>query len=77
MQQREGDGAGEESLLRQAKHDGGVFADGVEHHRLLELGGDLAEDVDALGLEELQMAEAGRERTLVRSDFSIVWRTKP
>ncbi len=46
-----------EGLLRQAKHDGGVFADGVEHHRAFELGDDLADDVDAFRLERPQMVE--------------------
>ena len=58
VKEREGNGRGVEGLLREAQHDGGVFADGVEHHRVLELGGDLAEDVDALGLEELNVAQA-------------------
>ena len=49
-------GPGIEGLLRQAQHDGGILADGVEHHRVLELGRDLADDVDALGLEQLEMA---------------------
>jgi hypothetical protein len=59
MEEREGDGAGEEGLLREAQHDGGVLADGVEHDRVLELRGDFAEDLDALGLEEFEVAEAG------------------
>ena len=58
-------GAGIEGLLRQPQHDGGVFADGVEHHRVLELGGDLAEDVDALGLEKLDVVQPIRARASV------------
>src|SRR5262249_38046715 len=57
VQQGEGEPAGVERLLRQAQHDGGVLADRVEHHRPLELGGDLADDVDALGLEQFQMGQ--------------------
>ena len=34
-----------------------VLADRVEHHRVLELGRHLADDVDALGLELLQMRQ--------------------
>ena len=60
VQQRKRDGPGVEGLLRQPQHDGGILADGVEHHRLLELGRDLAEDVDALRLQRLQMAQLGR-----------------
>ena len=57
VQQRERQPAGVERLLRQPQHDGGVLADRVEHHRPLELGGDLADDVDALGLEYFQMGQ--------------------
>ena len=59
VQQREGNFAGEEGLLGEPQHDGGVFADRIEHDRIFELGGDLAQDVDALGLQQLQVAEAG------------------
>ena len=58
VKQRERDGRGIEGLLRQAQHDGGVFADGVEHDRVLELGRDFTEDVDALRLEELDVIQA-------------------
>ena len=37
---------------------GRVLADRIEHHRVLELGDDLAEDVDALGLELAQVRQA-------------------
>ena len=57
-----GIGAGIEGLLRQAQHHGRVFADGVEHHRPLELGGDFAQNVDALGFKQAQMAQARRRR---------------
>ena len=40
-----GIGAGVERLLRQAQQDRRVLADRVEHHRPLELGHDLADDV--------------------------------
>jgi hypothetical protein len=56
----EGNGAGEEGFLRETQHDGGVFADGVEHDGALELCGDLAEDVDAFGFQEAEVAEARR-----------------
>ena len=59
VEEREGDVAGIEGLLRQAQHHRGVLADGVEHHRVPELGRDFAQDVDALGLEQLQVAEVG------------------
>ena len=46
-----------ERLLGQAQHHRAVLADRVEHHRVLELGDHLAHDVDALGLELLEMCE--------------------
>ena len=44
-------------LLRQPYHHARVLADRVQHHRLFELRRHLADDVDALGLELLQMGE--------------------
>ncbi len=58
VQQRERDRPGVEGLLGEAEHHRGVLADRVQHHRLLELGDDLAQDVDALGLELAQVGEA-------------------
>jgi hypothetical protein len=43
--------AGIEGLEREMQHHRGVFSDGIEHHRVAELGRDLAHDVDALGFE--------------------------
>ena len=51
VQQRERNRPGIERLLRQPQQDRRVLADRVQHHRPLELGDDLAHDVDALGLE--------------------------
>jgi hypothetical protein len=39
------------------QHHGAVFADGVEHHRTLGLRDDLAQDLDALGFEPLQVIQ--------------------
>ena len=55
-----------EGLLRQAQHDGGVLADGIEHHRALALGDHLAEDVDGLGLQALQVGEHGGGQSAFR-----------
>jgi len=60
VQQREGELARVERLAGQVHHHRGVLADRVEHHRVVELGGDLADDVDALGFELLEVAQAGR-----------------
>mgnify|MGYP003349138318 CR=1 FL=1 len=57
VQQRERQRRWEERLLREAKHDRTVLAERVEHHRPLRLGDGLAEDVDALGLESLEMSQ--------------------
>jgi hypothetical protein len=58
VQQGEGNWAGVKGFLREAEHHGGVFTDGVEHYRVLKLRGDLAEDVNALSLEELDVIKA-------------------
>ena len=57
VEQGERDGRGEERLLRQAEHDGRVFADAVQHDRALKLARDLAENVDALCLKQVEMGE--------------------
>ena len=41
--------------FREMKHDARILADRVEHHRILELGDDLAHDLDRLGLEAPQV----------------------
>ena len=55
VEEWKGKRAGRERLLRQSYEDGGVLSDRVEHHRPFELGDDLAEDADALCLEEAEM----------------------
>src|SRR6185437_3782471 len=45
-----------ERLERHMQHHARVLADRVEHHRIGELGSDLAHDLDRLGLEPLQMS---------------------
>ena len=49
--------AGKERLHRQVQHHRAVLADRVQHHRPLALGHHLAHDVDALGLQALQVSE--------------------
>ncbi|MNR10170.1 hypothetical protein D3C85_1264060 [compost metagenome] len=49
--------AREERLACQVQHHGGVFTDGVQHHRVIELGGHLADDVDAFRLQLFQMRQ--------------------
>jgi len=56
MQHREWQLARVEGLARQMQQHRRVLADGVEQHGTLELGRHLTEDVDALGLELLQVA---------------------
>ena len=55
MHHRERQLAGEERLAGQVQHYGGIFTDGIEHHRIIKLGGDLADDVDAFRLQLFQM----------------------
>ena len=47
-----------EGLHRQMQHDGAVFADGIEHHRVLTLGDHLTHDVDTFGLELFEMGQS-------------------
>ena len=60
MQQRERRLRGKERLARQVQQHRGVLADRIEQHRPGGLAGDLAQDVDALGLEGLQVRRIGR-----------------
>ncbi len=46
-----------ERLECQMRHHTGVFSDGVQHHRILELRSGFADDVDALRLQLLEMCE--------------------
>jgi hypothetical protein len=39
------------------QHHCGVFANGIQHYRILKFGNDLANDVDALGLQLFEMRE--------------------
>ena len=57
VQQRERNRPGIEGLLRQAQQDRRVLADRIEHHRPLELGHHLAQDVDAFGFQRAQVVE--------------------
>ena len=59
---RERQAAGPERLLRQAQQHDRVLAAREQQDRPLELGGDLAHDVDRVGLEPLQVRHA-RART--------------
>ena len=58
LQQREGELGREERLLRQPQHHDGVLAAGEHQDGLLELRRDLAEDVDRLGLELIELAQS-------------------
>jgi hypothetical protein len=58
LQDGEGDLRGVEGLLGQPHHHDRVLAAGEHQHRLLELGRDLAEDVDRLRLELVELAQA-------------------
>ena len=42
-------------FLRKMQEDTAIFADGIEHHRLLKLGGDLPHDVNGFRLQLLYM----------------------
>ena len=57
VEQRKGQRAREESLLREVEHHRRILADRIEHHRLVRLGDRLAQDMDALGLEPVEMGQ--------------------
>jgi hypothetical protein len=58
VEQRERQAPGREGLQGEVQQHRGILADRVEHHRILGLGDRLPEDVDALGLQPLEVAEA-------------------
>jgi hypothetical protein len=60
VQDGKGQRSGMEGLAREVEEDGGVLADRVEEHRPLQLGGRLAQDEDAFGLELAQFTGEGR-----------------
>src|SRR4029077_21025657 len=53
VQQRKGDRTRVKRLLGEAKHYGRIVTDRIQHHRALKLGGNFAENLDALGFESL------------------------
>jgi hypothetical protein len=54
---RKGDAGRGERLAGELQHDDRVLAAGEEQHGTLELGDHLADHVDGLGLQRLQLAE--------------------
>jgi hypothetical protein len=61
MEQREGRRRGIECLARQVQHHRAVLAHGIEHHRGVQPPQPLHADVDALGLEALEMSQRRHE----------------
>ena len=57
VHQGEGHLARIEGLFGQTHHHGRVLADAIEHHRILELGRHLTNDMNGLGFEFLQMTK--------------------
>ncbi len=62
MQQGKRNLAREKRLLRQTQHYGGVFADGIEHHRARKFSRGFAQDVDALRLQRPQVIQTAGDR---------------
>ena len=69
MQQRERDRRRMKSLLGQPQQDRRILADGVQHHRPLELGRHLAHNVDAFGFEQTEMAKLGHHEQCSRAIY--------
>ena len=63
VHEREREARRAERLLGQAQQHDRVLAAAEQQHRALELGGDLAHDVDGLGLERLQVGELAGMRS--------------
>ena len=66
MQQRKGNRRRIKGLLRQPQHDGRILADRVEHDGSLEFRSHFAQNVNALRLQQAQMAQALRSGDLRR-----------
>ena len=72
VQQREGRLGRPERFPREVQQNGRVLADRVEQHRCAELRRSLAENVNALGLEQLEMRyECGHAAFPLR--FGFMW----
>ena len=57
VQQRDRRARRVEGLDQQVQQHRAVLADRIQHHRVAELGRDLAQDVDAFGLEAVEVGE--------------------
>jgi len=57
VQDRKRQLAREEGLARQVQHHGRILANGIEHHRVAELGCNLTDDMDAFRLQLFQMRQ--------------------
>ena len=55
VHQREGGLRGIKGLHRQMQHHGGILADRIQHHRLGECCGNLAENMDRFGFKTLKV----------------------
>ena len=62
MHEREGQWRRMKRFHRKLQHDARILADRVEHHRVLEFGGHLANDLDRLGFEALEMLRQDADR---------------
>ena len=57
VQDGEGDRSGPEGLARQVQHDHGVLASGEQQDGVAAFGGDLPDDEDGLGLQDVKNAQ--------------------
>jgi hypothetical protein len=58
VQEGERNGARVKRFLSQAHHYGRILANAVKHHRTLEFGSNLADDVNAFRFKRLQVADS-------------------
>ena len=61
-----------EGLEGQVQHHRAVLADRIEHHRLFALGDHLPHDLDALGLQALEVGQGAMAQHVVHAIFTTV-----
>ncbi|MNR20097.1 hypothetical protein D3C85_1369230 [compost metagenome] len=73
VHQRERRAAGGKGLLCQMQHHRRILADGVQHHRVVKLGGDFTDDVDGLGFKLLEVSQPLLTDIHLCAQFSGCW----
>src|SRR5699024_8601132 len=72
VEEAEGDLRRPERLRGQVEHGHGVLAAGEQQHGVLELGGDLTDDVDGLGFQDVEGRQSGAGPVVDAVDAGVV-----